>query len=404
MVLRLQTSLPEEQLRDGEIDLSQNSEVVAKYADMLNEEVTGQAEAKAIFLDILEEIIAGVNIDTEWYDKPMASLFFSGPSGVGKTLLARVAQKILNQIFWENLTLVKINCADFRWDQWYNLTQLVWASAGFFDSNKKPRFHPDNIKWKGRVIIFDEIEKAWLPFWNLLLSVLDDGVLDINYSPGQKGQLGGLLGSTLSSNPPKVTPEEKAYLRTLFKDSLIILTSNVGNERIEQEIRPGIGFGSSGTPIELLNIEEIILEELAKTFKLELRGRFNYIVPFKHLTEKDVWNIVDILISRITKVFIEKEKWGMIYFDDRVKAFIIKDIFSRPDLRKYGGRFIENYFKKWINPKIAKLINGWWIQWKEYMVYVSEREWRITFSKIPFTDSVVSFSAAQVAKVILEGG
>ena len=65
MVLRLQTSLPEAQLRDGEIDLSQNSQVVAKYADMLDEEVTGQAQAKAIFLDILEEIIAGVNIDTE---------------------------------------------------------------------------------------------------------------------------------------------------------------------------------------------------------------------------------------------------------------------------------------------------------------------------------------------------
>lgn len=147
--------LDDNEINSGILDLSKNSEILQNLSWELLEQVVWQEWAKKVLENILEEVIAWINIKKAWYHKPMASIIFAWPSWVWKTLLARVMQEILNNHFSNNLEIIKVNCADFSWETWYSLTRLTWASAWFIWSDNKPQFHPDNIVWKWRVILLD---------------------------------------------------------------------------------------------------------------------------------------------------------------------------------------------------------------------------------------------------------
>jgi len=370
------------------LDLSNNSEKLSKLSWELLEQVVWQKGAKEVLENILEEVIAWVNLRKNWYNKPMASMIFAWPSWVWKTLLARVTQEILNKHFKSSLELVKINCADFSWETWYSLSRLTGASAGFIWSDRKPQLHPDNIDWKGRVILLDEIEKAWTPFWNMLLSILDDWTLDVNYTKPNPNNspLASNLNYTSGEFKEKKTLEKDSYLRAYFKDSIIIMTSNVWNDRINKEISQSwIWFNLTKTKIEDLNMEWIILEEFWKQFKIEMQWRFDYVVPFDHLVRQDAQKIIDQLINRLIGTTLSNWNWFVIEFSVSAKNIILNQIIDSENFRKFGGRYIEWYFKKNILPFIARAINSW--KFREENLHscllVGEKEWEIFFSKIP---------------------
>lgn len=375
---------PEEMITWWILDLSESSHKIKEICDWELDDVIGQSWAKRVLENILEEVISGVNLRKEWYRKPIASMIFAWPSWVWKTLLARVTQKILNKHFWNSVEAIKVNCADFGGDNAFWITRLTWASAGYIGSDRKPIFHPDNIEWKGRVILFDEIEKAWPAFWNILLSILDDGTLDIDHT-----EMDDEKSTPLVFEWKWVESIEISSLRAFFEDTVIIMTSNVWNDRIEKESSwTTFGFSSGNNQGGEIDIQGIILEEFWKQFRIEMQGRFDYVVPFKHLTETDAKKIIDQIINRLITNILSQWNGFVIEFTQKAKDKILWDITGSSDFKKFGGRYIEWYFKKNITPYIARAINIWNFRWKKNKwdhecLLVTEMWGNIVFSKIP---------------------
>ncbi len=380
----LSEGLPADVIESWILDLSESSGMIQEICSWELDSVVGQEWAKRVLTNILEEVISWVNLRKEGYHKPIASMIFAWPSGVGKTLLARVTQKILNKHFSNSIEAIKINCADFAWDNGFWITRLTGASAGYIGSDRKPTFHPDNIEGKGRVILFDEIEKAWPAFWNILLSILDDGTLDIDHT-----EMDDEKSISLVFEEKEVDSTEISSLRAFFEDTVIIMTSNIWNDRIERESSwTTFGFWNGADQNTEIDMQWIILEEFWKQFRIEMQGRFDYIVPFEHLSEDDARNIINQIIERLIHNIFSQWNGFVIEFTEEAKNKILKDIISSSDFRKFWGRYIEWYFKKNIIPYVARAINAWKFRdntEKEShdCLLVTEMKGEIVFSKIP---------------------
>ena len=376
--------ITDEAIKSWILDLSESSDMIKNICVSELEELIGQNKAKHVLENILEEVISGVNLRKEWYRKPIASMIFAWPSWVWKTLLARITQKILSTHFWNSLELIKVNCADFPWSEIHGISRLIWASAWWMWSDRKPIFHPDYVKGKWRVILLDEIEKAWPALWNILLAILDDGILDINYTKPRSVDKNGIIPSIGSHTSNDM---EVSSLKVFFEDCIIIMTSNVWNDRIEKEFS-WTPFGFWKEKKWAVDMQQLILEEFWKQFRIEMQGRFDYVIPFEHLVEEDARKIVDQLISRLINNILSKWNGFVIEFSPAAKNKIIKDIVESSDFRKFGGRFIEWYFKKNITPYISRAINIWDFRWNKNStihscLLVTEIWGNIVFSKIP---------------------
>jgi len=380
------------------LDLSECSESILNLSVSPLEQVIWQEWAKKVLKNILEELVSGVNIKKEGYNKPIASMIFAGPSWVWKTLLARVTQEILNKHFNNNLETIKINCADFAWENVYALTRLTWASAGFIGSDRKPIFHPDNVEGRWRVILFDEIEKAGPAFWNILLSILDDGTLDIDYTETNEEK-----SESLILEWREIDSTEVAAIRAFFSDSVIIMTSNVWNDAVEKEIKwQWIWFWSGEKNPDEVDVESIILEEFAKQFRIEMQGRFDYIVPFEHLSRDNAQKIIQQLIDRLITNTLSKWNGFIIEFSQSVKQKILDDICESKEFRRFWWRAIEWYFKKEILPYVARAINSWKFREEKTnnCLLVTEKDWNIVFSKLAVLDESIKDTSHKVGKII----
>ncbi len=390
--------LPDEEIISWILDLSGSSESIQDISSGSLEQVIGQNNAKKVLKDILEEVISWVNLKKEGYNKPIASMIFAWPSWVGKTLLARVTQQILNKHFENEIKIIKINCADFAWDNAYWLTRLTGASAGFIGSDRKPVLHPDNVEWKWRVILLDEIEKAWPAFWNILLSILDDGTLDIDYT-----EIDRETADSLIFEWRVVDSTEIASLRTLFWDSVIIMTSNIWNDAVEKELKgSSIWFWAGVKSSNEVDVESIVLQEFWKQFRMEMQWRFDYVVPFEHLSNDNAREIINQLINRLITNTLSKWNGFVIEFTDKAKEKILSDITDSPWFRKFGWRHIEWYFKKHIVPYVAKAINsGKFREEKtDNCLLVTVHNWKVALSKIPIWESK---DIKNRVKITLEG-
>jgi len=359
-----------------------HSNIIEKYRKIFEEQVIWQKQAKEIMYDILEKIKANLILREEHYKKPIASLLFAWPSWVGKTKIAHIMQEALNEFFNTNNEIIKINCSDFQWEQPFSLTRLIGASAWYIWSDKKPKFHPDNIGWKWRIILFDEIEKAWTPLKNLLLSILDDGELEVNYTEAQYNGTYSILKTPIKTNKT----EENSFIKSYFQDKIIILTSNIWIWKLDEEVNwRKMWFAQEKKEIEKINnlAENTILNELSNHFKLELQGRFNYIVPFSYFEKEETNQLIEIFINNIINK-LTKEKWLFIIFSEELKQKILEEIYSNKNFRQYWVRYIEKYFDINIITPIAKIINKWW--YENNWLYIFLNNDKINFSLIPMKE------------------
>jgi len=373
-------SICEELIENFEQEV-EHSDIIKKYQRIFNEKVIGQEQAKEVMYNILEQIHANMILREEWYNKPIASILFAWPSWVGKTKIARIMQKALNEFFNEDNELIKINCADYQWEQPFSLTRLIWASAWYIWSDKKPKLHPDNIKWKWRIILFDEIEKAWTPLKNLLLSILDDGILEVNYTE-QKNPEVNLFN--YNQQVPIQEWNEYSYIKSYFRDSVIILTSNIWIWKLDEEVNwKKIWFWQRkwGTKEANQVSNDIILKELSNHFKIELQWRFSDIVPFSFFEKEETKQLIDSHINSIQSHVI-KEHWIITVFSEKLRHKILEEIFNSENFKKYWARYIEKYFKDNFLSEISKIIN--WKKVKEQdILFISIKDNKITFSSIP---------------------
>jgi len=283
-----------------------------KLEDTLKNKIIGQDEAIHLIASAIRRSRTGVSDEK----RPIGSFIFLGPTGVGKTELAKV---LASEMFGSEENLIKIDMSEFM--EKHNVSRLVGAPAGYVGFDEGGQLTEKIRRNPYSVILFDEIEKAHKDVYNILLQLLDEG--HITDSFGRKIN---------------------------FTNTLIILTSNIGSKRA-QEFGTSVGFNVSS-----LNENEtkktIIHKELKKHFNPEFLNRIDGTIMFNPLGKEELKEIIRIEIRNLVDRL--KEKDYQIEFDESVLTKIL-ELNSEED---YGARpikrIIQNFCEDFLSEEILK--------------------------------------------------
>ncbi len=282
----------------------QESEKLLRMEEVLHNRIIAQDEAIKAISRAIRRSRAGLKARK----KPIGSFFFLGPTGVGKTELAKALAEFL---FDDENALVKIDMSEYM--ERFNVSRLTGAPPGYVGYEEGGQLTERIRKRPYSVVLFDEIEKAHPDVFNILLQVLDEGVLTDSF--GRKVD---------------------------FKNTVIIMTSNLGARVIEKSTP--LGFQRASSEDIYLKIKDNVLQELRKTFNPEFLNRVDEIIVFHPLEKEHLVSIIDLLIKELNKQLIEQ---GLqIEVDHAVKEWIINKYYqpaygARP-MRRAVQREIEN--------------------------------------------------------------
>ena len=227
--------------------------------------VIGQAEAVQAVSRAIRRNRSGVGAG----NRPIGSFIFLGPTGVGKTELARV---LAREFFGSENALVKIDMSEF--EQSHNVSRLVGAPAGYVGYDDGGQLTDKIRRQPYSLVLFDEIEKAHPDVFNMLLQMLEDG-----YITDAKGR------------------------RIDFTNTIVIMTSNLGADKLQKEAT--LGF-QANRPSDYLDLDMLheqnkikVLDKLKKEFRPELLNRIDKTIVFRALTKKDIFKIIDLQIEQL---------------------------------------------------------------------------------------------------------
>lgn len=225
--------------------------------------VIGQHEAVAAVSKAIRRNRSGIGSEK----RPIGSFIFLGPTGVGKTELARV---LATEFFGNENALIKIDMSEFG--EHHNVSRLVGAPAGYVGYDEGGQLTDKIRRQPYSLVLFDEIEKAHPDVFNMLLQLLEDG-----YISDAKGR------------------------RIDFTNTIIIMTSNIGADKLQKEATFGFSVNKGSELKELDDLHEAnkdkVLEELRKMMRPELLNRIDKTIVFRALTKKDILKIVDLQID-----------------------------------------------------------------------------------------------------------
>jgi len=296
-----------------ELLTEQNHEIPARIKKSLKEQVVGQNNVIEEIHNTLMRRSSGVSDPNQ----PLGSFLFIGASGVGKTLTAKVLAESLSPSGKDNL--IQINMSEFM--EKHAISKLLGAPAGYVgydeDSSliEKVRQNPYSI------VLFDEIEKADQNILNILLQILDEG---------------------------KITDAKGRVIN--FKNTVIVLTSNIGTSELNQLSRIGFESENSVAKKQEKTTKSAIHKELSKNLSKELLNRLDSVLIFNYLSEKDLRKITNNelkeLVSRL------KERKVKITFDKNIQNYIAQKSIQP----NQGARLIKRQIEKTVEPLIAEKI------------------------------------------------
>lgn len=308
--ISLKTGIPVSKVHGSEKDLLMNLE------DRLNKEIIGQEEAVRDVAKAIRRGRSGIS-DPK---RPIGSFLFMGPTGVGKTELARVIAK---EVFGGDNALIKIDMSEFG--EKHNVSRLVGAPAGYvgYDDGGKlteaVRRHPYSV------VLFDEIEKAHPDVFNMLLQILEDGIL----TDGQGNKV-------------------------KFNNTVVILTSNLGASEMYDDQELGFSVRTKADEKKLAEEYEdsknAAMRELKKAMRPELINRLDCIEVFHALTRKQVESIFDNLIEDLKKRLAEKSIG--LKLDEKVKNFLIEKGYDPKNGARPLRRAIEDHLESVLSEAI----------------------------------------------------
>lgn len=294
----------------GKIDQDENKRL-ANLEEFLGKSVIGQEEAVIKTARAIRRNRIGLKDP----NKPIGSFIFLGPTGVGKTELAKELAKCM---FGDKESLIRVDMSEFM--EKFNSTKLIGSPPGYVGHDEGGQLTEKVRRKPYSVVLFDEVEKAHPDIFNIMLQILDEGFITDG------------LGR-----------------RVDFKNTLIIMTSNVG-QRTAQEFGSGIGFESGES--YSVNYEKTIRKELAKKFSPEFLNRIDDLILFNHLTEKDLTLILDNELNKM------KPRFDSLGIKISIKQDLKEEIIRSGYDRKYGARPLKRILQKYIEDTIADVLLG----------------------------------------------
>lgn len=272
----------------------------------LHRRVIGQNEAVEKVTEAIIRSKAGIKDPT----KPIGSFLFLGPTGVGKTELAKA---LAERLFDDENNIVRIDMSEYM--EKHSVSRLIGAPPGYVGYDEGGQLTEAVRRKPYSVVLFDEVEKAHPDVFNVLLQVLDDG------------RITDSTGKTVD-----------------FKNTIIIMTSNIGS----QYLLDGIDERGSITP----EAEAMVMNDLRGHFRPEFLNRLDEIILFKPLTKDNIAGIIDLMIQDLNRRIGDKEL--KIELTDAAKKFVV----DRGYDPIYGARPLKRYLQKHVETLAAKIILG----------------------------------------------
>lgn len=328
-VVSIMTNIPVQKLR------LEDRQRVARLEKELSKKVISQKEAISQVSKAIRRSFAGLNNP----NRPIGSFIFLGPTGVGKTELAK---RVAEQIFCSENALVRIDMSEFM--ERFSVSRLIGAPPGYIGYEEGGKLTEAVRRKPYSVVLFDEIEKAHPEVLNILLQILDDGFITDS------------LGHKVN-----------------FKNTIIIMTSNLGTKKSMQSKKVGFDAAGDNTDgkIDYKLLKNNAISELKQNFQPEFINRVDSIVIFEPLKKEDLKKIIDIQINEINKR-IEKIGKKIIVTEEA------KDLILQKDYNyQYGARPLKRLLQQYIeDPLSDKLVEGKFAKRKNIKVVVSNGEIR----------------------------
>ncbi len=292
------TGIPVAKLNESERSKTLN------LADELHKRVIGQDEGVELVTEAIIRSKAGIKDPT----KPIGSFLFLGPTGVGKTELAKA---LASQLFDDESNMVRIDMSEYM--EKYSVSRLIGAPPGYVGYDEGGQLTEAVRRKPYSVVLFDEVEKAHPDVFNVLLQVLDDG------------RITDSQGRTVD-----------------FKNTILIMTSNIGSSYLLEGIdgEGNISDAASGA----------VMADLRNHFRPEFLNRLDETILFKPLTKTDVYSIIGLLVEDVNKRLADREI--QISLTERAKNAIVEGGYDPT----YGARPLKRYLQKHVETLAAKLM------------------------------------------------
>ena len=292
------TGIPVSKLMEGE------REKLLHLEDVIHRRVVGQDEAVRLVTEAIQRSRAGISDP----NRPIGSFLFLGPTGVGKTELAKSLAECL---FDDERNMVRIDMTEYM--EKYSVSRLIGAPPGYVGYDEGGQLTEAVRRAPYSVVLFDEVEKAHPDVFNILLQVLDDG------------RITDSQGRTVD-----------------FKNTIIILTSNLGSQYLLEGIKPDGSISSEA--------QEAVRAELRRSFRPEFLNRLDEIIMFRPLTRENLTGIVDIMVEGLRERLAGRSLG--LELTDAAKALII----DRGYDPLYGARPLRRYLQSSAETLIARRI------------------------------------------------
>jgi len=293
----------------------EESQRLVQMEDAIHEEYINQDEAVKAISQSIRRAYAGVKNPK----RPIASFLFLGPTGVGKTYLSKV---LANFLFGNEEALVRIDMSEYM--ERFSVSRLIGAPPGYVGYDEAGELTEAVRRRPYAVVLFDEIEKAHRDVFNILLQVMDDGVL---------------------------TDAQGRHVD--FRNTVLIMTSNLGSKAITDRSSLGFSVADMDTTESYKEMKSRVMGEVRELFRPEFINRLDDTIVFRPLVEKDIGHIANLMIDELKDRLSDRDIF--IELTKAAKTLLIREGYDP----KYGARPMRRTIERLVeNPISDKLLDG----------------------------------------------